>query len=202
MGSSITLSAPLAEFCAFFELDPYLVQAAAEASTPLQPAPSLPVDALIERLSRAECEAFLRRLAANEPLLGLKFNRRLAELSGSALAAEESARRRTWGELRERANAIEEADVQRKNAEAEAARIRRLKALAKREEDAWNEVYALIEQKQARAYDEAVALLCELRDLALHRHEAPEFKARVIDIQSKYARRPGLLARIREAGLA
>ena len=34
------LSAPLAEFVRFFQLDPFLVQAAAQASEPLRPAPA------------------------------------------------------------------------------------------------------------------------------------------------------------------
>ena len=76
------LSAPLAEFVRFFQLDPFLVQAAAQASDPLRPAPAPALDALIARLPHAECDAFLRRLAEGEPLLALKFNRRLQELAG------------------------------------------------------------------------------------------------------------------------
>lgn len=76
------LSAPLTEFVRFFQLDPFLVQAAAQASEPLRLAPALALEALIARLSRAECDASLRRLAEGEPLLALKFKRRLQELAG------------------------------------------------------------------------------------------------------------------------
>lgn len=201
------LTAALEAFVAFFGIDPHFVQAAAEASEPLRAAPAPPWDALIGRLSRAECEAFLRRLVDEEPMLALKFTRRLAELVDRAAdphagyAAVASAPRRTWVVLRDRAEQLRDAEVQRSNAAAEAARIRRLEALALREAEAWNEVHALIEQKQSRSYDEAVALLCELRDLALYRHEAPEFKAQVAFIQAKYTKRPGLLGRLQTAGL-
>jgi hypothetical protein len=97
------LSAPLAEFARFFQLDPFLVQAAAQASEPLRPAPAPALDALIARLSRAECDAFLRRLAEGEPLLTLKLNRRLQELAGPPVRPQPAAARRTWVELRETA---------------------------------------------------------------------------------------------------
>jgi hypothetical protein len=58
------------------------VQVAAQASEPLRPAPAPALEALIARLPRTECDAFLRRLAEGEPLLALKFNRRLQELAG------------------------------------------------------------------------------------------------------------------------
>ena len=60
-------------------------------------APAL--DALIARLPRAECDAFLRRLAEGEPLLALKLNRRLQELAGPPARSQPTAARRTWAEL-------------------------------------------------------------------------------------------------------
>jgi hypothetical protein len=98
------LSASPAEFVRFFQLDPFLVQAAAQASDPLRPAPSPALDALIARLPRAECDAFLRSLAEGEPLLALKFNRRLQELAGPPTRPQAAAARRTWVELREMLN--------------------------------------------------------------------------------------------------
>ena len=47
------LSAPLAEFVRFFQLDPFLVQAGAQASDPLRSAPAPALEALIARLSRS-----------------------------------------------------------------------------------------------------------------------------------------------------
>ncbi|MFN8497975.1 MAG: hypothetical protein U0641_08970 [Anaerolineae bacterium] len=59
----------------------------------------------------------------------------------------------------------------------------------------------LIEQKQAKAYDEAVKLLVELRDLAQHRGENVQFEARMGAIQEQYARSRTLLERLRKAKL-
>ncbi len=170
------LSAPLAEFVHFFQLDPFLVQAAAQASEPLCPTPAPALDALIARLPRAECDAFLRRLAAGEPLLALKFNRRLQELAGPPARPQAAAPRRTWAELRETAERLRQAEERRQKAEAEARRIKDLQDFAPRAAQAWRDVQALIEQKQARAYDEAVALLVKLRDLAVFQDRLPEFQ--------------------------
>jgi uncharacterized Zn finger protein len=62
-------------------------------------------------------------------------------------------------------------------------------------------VAALIEQKQGRAYDEAVTLLTELRDLADHRGERDRFAARIAAMRDEYPTRSGLLQRLRQAGL-
>ena len=91
------LSAPLAEFVRFFQLDPFLVQTGAQASDPLRPAPAPALEALIARLPRAECDAFLRRLAEGEPLLALKFNRRLQELAGPPARPQAAAARAARG---------------------------------------------------------------------------------------------------------
>jgi hypothetical protein len=185
------LSAPLAEFVRFFQLDPFLVQAAAQASEPLRPAPAPALDALIARLTpQAECDAILRRLAAGEPLLALKFNRRLQELAGLPVRPQAAATRRTWAELRATADRLRQAENRRQKAEAEARRIKDLQDFAPRAKQAWRDVQALIEEKKARLYDETVALLVKLRDLAIFQDRLPAFQTRLTALQARYASRP------------
>lgn len=195
------LSAPLTEFVRFFQLDPFLVQAAAQASEPLRPAPALALEALIARLSRAECDAFLRRLAEGEPLLALKFKRRLQELAGPPASPQAAATRRTWAELRETAERLRRAEERRQKAEAEARRVKDLQDFAPRATQAWRDVQALIEERKARPYDEAIALLVKLRDLAIFQDRLPEFQARLAALQAQYAGRPAFQERLRKAGL-
>jgi hypothetical protein len=144
------LSAPLAEFVRFFQLDPFLVQAAAQASEALRPAPAPALDALIARLPRAECDAFLHRLAAGEPLLALKLNRRLQELAGPPARSQPTAARRTWAESRETADRLRQQAESRQQAEAEAKRVKDLQDFAPRAAQVWRDVQALIEEKKAR----------------------------------------------------
>jgi hypothetical protein len=195
------LSAPLAEFVRFFQLDAFLMQAAGQASEPLRPAPAPAVEALIARLPRAECDAFLRRLAEGEPLLALKFNRRLQELAGPSVRPQAAAPRRTWAELRETTERLRQAEARRQQADAEAKRIKDLQDFAPRAHQAWRDVQALIEEKKARPYDDAVALLVKLHDLAVFHNRLPEFHARMTALQAQYAGRPAFQERLRKVGL-
>lgn len=90
---------------------------------------------------------------------------------------------------------------QRRVAEAEAKRIRELKALAKRESETWTESFALIEQMQAKPYAEAVRLLGKLRDLAKYQGEEAAFQKRLNGIYEQYGRWPALLRHLRDARL-
>jgi len=195
------LTTPLAEFVRFFQLDVFLVQAAAQASQPLRPAPMPALDALIARLPRAECDAFLRRLAEGEPLLALKFNRRLQELAGPPARLQAAAARRMWAKLRETAEQMRQAEERRQQAAAEASRLRDLQDFTPRAPQSWRDVQALIEEKKARPYDEAVALLVKLRDLAVFQNRLAEFEARLNGLQAQYAGRPAFQERLRKAGL-
>jgi hypothetical protein len=68
--------------------------------------------------------------------------------------------------------------------------------------EAWRDVQALIEEKKARPYDEAVALLVKLRDLAVFQNQLPEFQTKMADLQARYASRPAFQERLRKARLA
>jgi hypothetical protein len=94
---------------------------------------------------------------------------------------------------------------QRKAREQQAAaraRQRELDALAPREDAIWEEVIALIEQKNAAGYDRATKLLVDLRDLAARQRQQATFEARLDKIVSTYANRSALLRRLRKVGLA
>ena len=60
---------------------------------------------------------------------------------------------------------------------------------------------SLIEQKQAKAYEEAIKLLIDLRDLARRRGQEDSFSARIAQFYEEYRTRSGLLSRLRHAGL-
>ena len=195
------LSSALTEFVWFFQLDKYLVQAAAQASEPRQATPDIALEEAIARLPRAECDAFLVRLARGEPHLSLILNRRLQTLAGRPPVKAGGASRRTWGELTTIAKKLRQDAVRRKREAAEKKRIQALQALASREAETWRQVHALIEQKKARSYDEAVALLVKLNDLAIYQDRLPEFREKLDGLRAQYTRRPALQARLQRAGL-
>jgi uncharacterized Zn finger protein len=77
----------------------------------------------------------------------------------------------------------------------------RLNALADKEPAVWEQVEALIRQKQTKAYGEAVSLLAQLRELAEHRGQAAEFRMRVQSLQAQFSTLSGLKSRMIAARL-
>jgi hypothetical protein len=75
------LSPSLQNFVQVFEIDPFLVQAAAEASPDLKKALMGNYRELIKFLPREECDDILARLAEGDPGAGLALRKRLGEFS-------------------------------------------------------------------------------------------------------------------------
>ena len=59
----------------------------------------------------------------------------------------------------------------------------------------------MIATKKTSEYDQAVALLRELRALSERRGEEAAFAARVLELRTRYPGRPGLRDRLDKAGL-
>jgi hypothetical protein len=57
----------------------------------------------------------------------------------------------------------------------------------------------LLAEKKANAYDSAVALLGDLRDLATSRRDMTRFQQRIADIERTYSNRSALLRRMRQS---
>jgi hypothetical protein len=124
-----------------------------------------------------------------------------------------SSERRTAGHLRAAAEALAEARRRRQEEKAARERLRhekelaearraRLDALARRgDRTAWAEVDGLIARRNNKAYDEATALLTDLRDLALERCSDDSFHARLRDLRRIHGSKPRLLERLTAAGL-
>jgi hypothetical protein len=197
-----TLSLALENFVELFDLDEDLIQVATERSGELKKAASDgELRQAIERLTPEERDRFLLRLAKGEPHLTLVLNRRLSALVDLDTPSGDAAPRRTVGELFAAAEARHEQRHQEQKAQAEAKRIAELEALAQREDDVWREVDALIQQSQAKPYDQAVQLLKKLRDLAEQQGKEAVFEGHLRQICDLYSRRSALMRRLREAGL-
>lgn len=118
--------------------------------------------------------------------------RTVAQLRKGALERAEARR----CQAKERA----ERERVRREQEARAARERYLNDLAKRGEEAWARVDQLIATKQPKKYDEAVALLGDLRELAARDGRIQEHSARLRRIQMQHEGKPSFIGRLRKAG--
>ena len=157
---------------------------------------------MIPKLSDQERNDFLVRLLRGEPHLAIQLTHRLRELSGTRkVKVNDSTDRRTLCQL---LGLAEKETTQRLEKEGELqrqAKVQKLEALAKKEDKVWEQVFEAIALKQAKPYDKAVASLIDLRDLVEYQGKLEEFQASINKIQKDYSKRPGLISRLKKAGL-
>jgi hypothetical protein len=207
------LSAALEAFVTFMRIDRDLLEAAAAGSLEAEETlPAEDVERWVSALQEAEKRALLVRLIrGDEPHLRAELVRRFRN-SRAASPSDTTAGRRTVGELlgaakqrteERRRREAERAARERARQEREAAeaRERHLTSLARRETEAWGEAEALIATKQPGKYDAAVALLRDLRELAVRSGRREEVEARVGRLHEQHAKKPSLISRLRAAGL-
>jgi hypothetical protein len=204
-----TLSAGQRSLVDFIRLDRDLLAAAAEGSR--RRTAARPTKAQLTRWVRAlpvaEKDMLIVALMGDDvPQLGARLLRRYHGTD------ESSGGRRTVGQLLDAAQvrreararaAKEEREHQRAKAEREAAaaRRRRLDALGHEGDHAWTRVEALVDAKKAKEYEQAAALLTDLREVCDHDGQRDTFLARLRELRRRYANRPALLERLDRAGL-
>lgn len=198
-----SLSPPLKKFVELFEVDEDLIDVASEFSSQTEESSEEDIEQMMGRLSESEKNDFLVRLVRGESNLDIQLTRRLHQISASESKADEESAigRRSVAELlaasQEKARLRKEAERQK----AERARIKRLTELRGREPQLWDEIFALIEKKLPKTYDEAVNLLKDAQEMSEHFGQTDEFQTRINSIYKQYSKRPGLLDRLRRAGL-
>ena len=103
------LSPALQNFVQVFEIDPFLVEAAAEASPDPKAAPEVDYRELVARLPRSECDEFLARLAQGDPGVRLELRKRLGMFLPQECPA--AAKPRSFQELLQRAEQLKKAHL-------------------------------------------------------------------------------------------
>ena len=206
------LSGPLAAFADFMRLDGDLLDVAAEASAPERTSGLSrgEIEACVQALPEAEKTALLLRfIDGSDPHLVVELRRRFADaeadgaVPGRRTAAELMAAADARAEERRQRAARREAKEQaRREREQAAARAKFLDDLAKREDIAWRQTEALINERKPQSYGRALELLRDLRDLGARRDKADAFAAALRSLRSRHAKKPAFLARLDKEGLA
>jgi hypothetical protein len=203
-------------FAQFLRIPDDLVAVAAESSAPLQASGVGMADIArwVAARSSAEKDALLTELIlGGQPHRLAVLQREIERELNPVDPAGGSHARRTLGELFARANgmtrerqareaAARAAEQARAQAEAAAARHRYLAGLRGREEALWRKVDDLIGNRQASTYKEAVDRLRDLCDLAVADGALDDFSARIRQLRAAHSRKPALIRRLDEAGLA
>jgi len=192
-----SLNDSLKALCTFFEVDPYLVEAAAAMSDQAAEPSQTDVCEAISTLPHERAKDYLRRLLDDEPQLGSALRNELG--LNRVGTPKREGKGRTPDELLTAAKTLAEQANLRKQAAARQARIAELETLAKREDSAWQAVDTLLQHKKASSYDAAVRELVNLRDLARHRNTETAFRARVQKIVAHYGQSRALMNRLQNA---
>jgi hypothetical protein len=196
------LTGALDAFAAFFDIDADLVDAAAERAAVERAPTGAAVRAQLAAVPEDEKTDLLARLVDGDPRVAATLHARLRDDAASAAAP-----RRTAGELRRRAQARADAraraEAERREAErrrqaeaAERARRARLDAIRARGAQAWQDVEAEIERRNATAYDRAATLLADLKTLAAEDGTLDTYARNLEDLRTRHARKPKLLERL------
>ena len=194
------LSPALRNFIDFFAIDADLVTTAAQTS-PKAGKSSARLSAYLDQLPEAEQRSFLERLLNGEPHLDIALANRLRELSGTGKAKLPAGKRRTIRQLVTAAQAVRQQRLDAERQQADIARLKKLEKIAQQQDQLWARIPALIAQKRANTYEEAVSILKDLHDLAAHQQRLPEFQEKLAAIRSQYPTLSGLQRRLKEARL-
>jgi hypothetical protein len=205
------LSGPLTALADFLRIDQDLIEAAAAGSTGEPPAePSR--DELrrwMKRLPAADKDAYLIRLVSEDgsALLRTELLQRFRAATKPKGSENASANRRTVAQLlaarealsaerRRKAAEKSQAEQARREREKAEARAKHLDQLALREADSWPKVERLIATKRPHDYDEAVALLVDLIELAGRSGRKAEAYIRVRQLRERHRNKPSFIKRL------
>lgn len=213
------LSAPLRAFMDFLDIDPELVNVAAERSG-TRAANEPPAGAFkkwIGSLTVAEKESLLLRIAqGDEPnprrSLMRRFTTAVQGRPTKGVGGNDTSRRtvaeisevwqqRLGAKHRRLAEQAEKERERRVRAEAQ-ARKKRLEDIALRTPTVWKQVSAWIAKRTPKGYDRAVELLVDLRDAADHANRTDEFIERLQGLRDRHASKPSFVCRLEQTGLA
>ncbi|NDJ25749.1 hypothetical protein GS682_30025 [Nostoc sp. B(2019)] len=195
------LSVPLEAFIEFFDIDQDLVAVAAIESI-VEPFVSEPLEEWIAALPLKEKHDFLIKIARDEINVGVQLVNRLRQLFTTPTnQVSDETDRRSFSQLLESAEEHTKCRNEQEKIAAQQEKIQKLSVLAKNSKQVWLEVYELLEFKRAKTYDQAVAHLIDLRDLAEYQGKLEEFKADIKQMQKDYSNRTGLLSRLKKVGL-
>jgi len=182
-----------------FVIDEDLLKAAAKIS-PNTSQQKLDYKKLITLLSLEEKEAFLLRFATGERRTEIQLRQRLEDLGGGKkkLAFGKSP---SWEVLTNKAKLIEEETGKRLAEERRVAHIDRMEKLITQQAKLWQDAENNILKGKSNAYDQAIKILSELKEVAEYEDKLRDFEQKLGELISPFTRRAALIRRLRAGGL-
>ncbi|HEX7758609.1 MAG TPA: hypothetical protein VF459_03855 [Caulobacteraceae bacterium] len=199
------LTAPLEAFAAFFDVDPDLVQAAAELTDDTAAMSRDDLRKTIAVIPEREMVELLLRVVDGDAHVAAELRSRAREMRATSSTRRSTGelriRAREIAEARERADAVRrEAEQRRQAKEVEKARRARLNALRQRGADVWQEINDEIERRNASGYDRAASLLFDLQALTAEDGRREEFNRRLALIRAAHEKKVKFIERLSRIG--
>ncbi|MCT4602413.1 MAG: hypothetical protein N4A59_05885 [Marinifilum sp.] len=191
------LSGSLLDFVEIFDIDKDTISAAAEVSEPLKTMEEIDYSIELAKLTDKEKNDWLMRLIGNEPLLSEKIKRHFS----GAKAQSKHTSKRTIANIVKNSLSLKEERKARNKKQREEQFLVKLKKIEGKKDVLWGQVYSLIKQKQAKAYDEAIQILLSLKELAVFKQDFVSFAEKVEFIKQQNRNLTGLKRRIDSAKL-
>ena len=195
------LNDALQDFVDIFQINKDCITAAADNSKPQNPDRQIDLAPYLDQLSENERREFLVRLLNDEPLLNIKLKSRLKEFLDTNETSMKDAPRRTIEEIMQKVEEIREQRINREQKEREEKQLKKLRTIEGQEFESWTKVQQLISEKTPKAYDEAILLLKDLKELSIYKNRFNDFCEKIQLIKMKYSRLSGLTSRINDAKL-
>lgn len=193
------LSPALEAFVEIFELDPFLVQVAAYASGTPEKLSDSTIKKAISKLPRSECDRILFGLLKREPHLAINLKQKIAPFLPQTNTS--NSPQRTIEQLLSTAKDYQKDREKQEKAAQKAQKIKEIKALAARENEVWEFVENNLNRKTATAYDLAVSMLVQLREVAEYQNQLSAFHQKIEELCDRHSRKPALMKRIQKAKL-
>ena len=151
---------------------------------------------MVENLPEKIKDDYLVRMMKGEVNLKIKLKKELEEIFGVSIQ-----RKQGKVSLEEFLKSAKEAKANRialDKAEAEKNRIRKLNNLEKNKEKILQEIDSLIERGTGKSYEDALYIILDIKELAIHKNEVEEFKKWIETVKHTARKKPAMLKRIQK----
>lgn len=180
-----------------------LLVAAARHSSAAQPSPVDDVVAWVEVLPQARRTEYLVRLAQHEPRLSHRLVKELRALGrGNTSAPTTPGEQVTYAKLLAESQVIKVDWERAQREQAALAHQRRMQEIHEHQDEYWQRIELAVTRASGTGYDEAARVLSELREVADHFQETPQFQARFRTWVRPHLRRPAFVRRLQERQFA
>ncbi|MEC4803007.1 MAG: hypothetical protein SAJ12_20080 [Jaaginema sp. PMC 1079.18] len=193
------LSSELEAFIEIFELDPFLVKTSASISGTQEKISDSTIKKAISQLPRSECDRFLFDLLNHKSGLAINLKQKITPFLPQV--QESTPPQRTIETLLAKAADYQKEREKQDKAAQKAQKIRELEILIPRKAELWQFVESAIACKTAYSYDEAIAQLIELRELAEYQNQLSAFHKKIGELCDRHSKKSALIKRIQKAKL-